>query len=138
MAAETHTFTPQKLFASDYPRVLTSPVTVVSGQNLAVNTIVASDANGKILAHPDFDTDFVADTSAGAVTKSLDVTKVVAGVLVAAVDATGGDTAGIIYESGHFYADQLVWPAGATTNALKRKLLEGSLIKVTFQDTGEV
>ena len=138
MAAETHTLTPSRLFAGHFPEALTAPVTVLSGENVAAYEVVASDDAGKIIAHLGFDTDFVADTSAGAVTKEVPTTRPVAGIMVMAVDASAADTAGAIYESGCFYADQLTWPASATTNALKRKLLEGSLIKVVFLDTGEV
>ena len=138
MVAETHTYTPVKLFAGHFPEPMTNDVTVLSGEVLAQYEIVATNSAGKVIAHPDFDTDFVADTSAGAVTKSLDVTRPVAGVMVTAVDATAGDLPGNMWVSGCFFASQLVWPAGATTNALKMKLLEGSLIKVVFQDVGEV
>ena len=47
-------------------------------------------------------------------------------------------TAGLVYISGDFFADQLVFPAVTNTNLLKQKLVEGSMIALTFLDTGEV
>ena len=118
MAAETFTYTPKRLIAGADPDVVTKPCTVLSGQNLAQYTLVESDAAGKMKAH------------AG-------VNKV-AGILVNAVDASAADTAGVVYIAGDFFGDQLVFPAGANTTLLKRKLVEGSMIALTFLETGEV
>jgi hypothetical protein len=118
MAAETFTYTPKRLIAGSDPDVVTKPCTVVLGQNLAQYTLVESDAAGKMKAH------------AG-------VNKV-AGILLNAVDATSADKAGVVYIAGDFFADQLVFPASANTNLLKQKLVEGSMIALTFLETGEV
>lgn len=118
MAAETFTYTPKRLIAGSDPDVVTKPCTVVLGQNLAQYTLVESDAAGKMKAH------------AG-------VNKV-AGILLNAVDASAADKAGIVYIAGDFFADQLVFPASANTNLLKQKLVEGSMIALTFLETGEV
>ena len=118
MAAETFTYTPKKLIAGSDPDVVVKPCTVLTGQNLAACTLVESDAAGKMKAH------------AG-------VNKV-AGILLNAVDASAADTAGLVYISGDFFADQLVFPAVTNTNLLKQKLVEGSMIALTFLDTGEV
>jgi hypothetical protein len=118
MAAETFTYTPKRLIAGSDPDVVTKPCTVLSGQNLAQYTLVESDAAGKMKAH------------AG-------VNKV-AGILLNAVDASAADKAGIVYIAGDFFADQLVFPAGVNTNLLKQKLVEGSMIALTFLETGEV
>jgi len=118
MAAETFTYTPKRLIAGNDPDVVTKPCTVVSGQNLAEYTLVESDAAGKMKAH------------AG-------VNKV-AGILLNAVDATSADKAGVVYIAGDFFADQLVFPVSANTNLLKQKLVEGSMIALTFLETGEV
>lgn len=118
MAAETFTYTPKKLIAGSDPDVVVKPCTVLTGQNLAAYTLVESDAAGKMKAH------------AG-------VNKV-AGILLNAVDATAADKDGLVYIAGDFFADQLVFPAGANTTLLKRKLVEGSMIALTFLDTGEV
>ena len=126
MATETHTLTPSKLFAGDFPKPITAPVTVLTGQDLAALTIVETNLTGEVIAHAGINE---ADDTAQAL---------VAGVLINAVDATAADLPGLIYEGGCFFASQLVWPADCTDNLLKRKLLEGSLIKVVFQDTGEV
>lgn len=118
MAAETFTYSPKRLIAGADPDVVVKPCTVLLGQNLAQYTLVESDLAGKMKVH------------AG-------VNKV-AGILLNAVDATSADTAGQVYIAGDFFADQIVWPAGANTNLLKQKLVEGSMIALTFLDTGEV
>lgn len=118
MAAETFTYTPKRLIAGSEPDVITKPCTVLSGQNLAANTLVESDLAGKLKVH------------AG-------VNKV-AGILLNAVDASAADKAGVVYIAGDFFADQLVFPASANTNLLKQKLVEGSMIALTFLETGEV
>ena len=118
MAAETFTYTPKKLIAGSDPDVVVKPCTVLTGQNLAAYTLVESDAAGKMKAH------------AG-------VNKV-AGILLNAVDATAADKDGLVYIAGDFFADQLVFPAVTNTTLLKRKLVEGSMIALTFLDTGEV
>lgn len=124
--AETTNYTPVKLFAGDFPPPLTSPVMVLTGEDLAELTIVETDLVGKVVAHAGINE---GDDTAQAL---------VAGVLVSPVDASAADTEGVIYESGCFFADSLVWPADATDDLLKRKLLEGSLIKVVFTKPGEV
>ena len=120
MAAETFTYSPKRLIAGSDPDVVVKPGTVVLGQNLAQYTLLESDAAGKWKVH------------AGGTNK-------VAGILLNAVDATSADTAAQAYIAGDFFADQIVWPAtGAGTNLLKQKLVEGSMIALTFLDTGEV
>ena len=118
MAAETFTYSPKRLLAGDEPDVITRPSTLLLGQNLTAGTLLESDLAGKLKAH------------AG-------VNKV-AGILQYDTNATAADTACLIYIAGDFFADQLVWPAGANTNLLKSKLVEGSMIALTFLDTGEV
>jgi len=120
---ETVTFTPAELFAgqvSEYRR----PCIVKSGQNLVANTVVMSDAAGKMVAHDGV------------------TTKKVAGVLIYAVDASLADTAGALYKDGDFITTKLVWPAtidgGAVTDLLKDKLLEGTKIFATVYKTGEL
>jgi len=128
MAIEIHANTPERLIAGSTPEILTAPCTVATGQNLAMSTIVESDANGEMIAHAGFVTD--------ANTVPVDITRPVAGILVTAVDATAGATAGTVYTSGDFFSDKLVWPAGASTDLLKRKLLENSMIRTTIPDVG--
>lgn len=118
MAAETFTYTPKRLIAGSDPDIIVRPGTVVTGQNLAAGTLLESDAAGKWKVH------------AG-------VNKV-AGILQYAVDATSADKAALAYIAGDFFADQLTFPAAANTNLLKQKLVEGSMIALTFLDTGEV
>ena len=118
MAAETVTYTPKRLVAGSDPDVVVRIGTVVTGQSLAQFTLLESDVAGKWKVH------------AG-------VNKV-AGILLNAVDATSADQPAQAYIAGDFFADQLVFPAGANTNLLKQKLVEGSMIALTFLDTGEV
>lgn len=141
MAATTTTYTPDELFAgevSDDREI----VTVVSGQNLAANTIVMTDSAGKVLAHNGVCTASMTQSGTTPFAVTFTPAQKVAGVLIYAVDASGGDAQGAIYKDGNFFADKLVWPAtinGApVTNLLKRKLLEGSDISVTFSATGEL
>lgn len=143
MSTETHTLSKVKKTSGHFPPLFETPVTVVSGQNLVALEIVASDVNGKIITHPGFTSTsktFVTASGSPDTTDGITVntTPRVAGVMVHAVDASGGDKPGNLYESGCFFASVLTWPAGASTDILKRKLLENSLIKVTFQTTGEV
>jgi predicted secreted protein len=118
MAAETFTYTPKRLLASSDPDVIVKTGTLVTGQNLAQYTLLESDAAGKWKVH------------AG-------VNKV-AGILLNATDATSADQPTQAYIAGDFFADQLVFPSAINTNLLKQKLVEGSMIALTFLDTGEV
>jgi hypothetical protein len=93
--------------AGDTPALFATAETVVSGQDLAALTVVGFDGNGKITE---------ADNSA--------VTAV--GVLVYAVDASGGDVVGHVYRGGNFNPDELVWNAGYATDADKAKAFEGA------------
>jgi hypothetical protein len=118
---ETVTFTPAELFAGTVSENR-RPCTVKSGQNLAANTVVMSDAAGKMVAHDGV------------------TTKKVAGVLIYAVDASAADTAGALYKDGDFITTKLVWPAtidgGAVSDLLKDKLLEGTEIFASVYPTG--
>lgn len=78
-------------------------VTVASGQNLAMGTVVGlKTADGK------------AHTLAPAAT---DGTEDVAGLLIQAVDATSADAEGVMVARHALVADTaLVWPAGITAN----------------------
>lgn len=166
MAAETYTFTPKKLIASADPDILTAEGTLVSGQILEAGTLLVADkATGKLSAHPGNTTGFVAASSAGSPTVEIDTTPPVAGILMYASNASTGtvnnagntvaagtaaDLAVQYYKGGNFFADQLVYKqngngsaagadmASVSTNILKQKLVNGSLIALTFQATGEV
>ena len=118
MAAETFTYSPKRLIAGSDPDIVVRPSTLLLGQNLTAGTLLESDTAGKLKVH------------AG-------VNKV-AGILQQDTNATSADTACTVYVAGDFFADQLTWPASANTNLLKSKLVEGSMIVLTFLDTGEV
>jgi uncharacterized membrane protein len=100
-------------------------VTVASGQNLAQYTLVMTDGAGKVVAHDG------------------NLLRKPKGVLVSAVDATAGDTAGMVYADGWFAMDVIVFPATVLvptyvagvvtatvsttiTSLLKQKLLEST------------
>lgn len=141
MAAESTSFTPEELWAgevSENRRV----VTVKSGQNLAKNTVVAFDADGKVVAHSGVITPTV--TQSGTTPFAVTFTPAVklAGVLINAVDASLADTAGMVYCDGDFIGDKLVWPTNidgvAATNLTKQKLFAGTELFATFYNTGEL
>ena len=78
-------------------------VTVASGQNLTLGTVIGIKT-----------TDKKAHTLAPAAT---DGTEAVAGVLIQAVNATAADTKGVMVARHAMVADTaLVWPAGITVN----------------------
>lgn len=165
MAAETFTWSPSKLIAGHDPDIITLPGTLLSGQNLAAGTPLAQDADGKLYAHPGNTVGFVAGTSAGSPTVSIETTLPVAGILMNATNASTGtvnnagatiaagtaaDTAVTYYAAGNFFASEIKFyqngngsaagtaTALTSTNILKQKLFNRSKIVLTFQDTGEV
>ena len=165
MAAETYTYTPKKLIAGDDPDVITLPGTLLSGQILEAGTPLAADVDGKLYAHPGNTVGFVAATSAGSPTVSVETTLPVAGILMYATNASANtvnnagntvaagvaaDTPVTYYAAGNFFASQLAFyqngngsaagtaTALTSTNILKQKLFSRSKIVLTFQDTGEV
>ena len=166
MSAETYTFTPKKLIAGADPDILTDIGTLVSGQILEAGTpLVADPSTGKLSAHPGNTVGFVAAASAGSPTVSIDTTPPVAGILMYASNASTGtvnnagntvaagtaaDLTVQYYKAGNFFADQIQFyqngngsAAGSamaltSTNILKQKLFNQSMIILTFQDTGEV
>lgn len=95
------TFTPTQLFTAE-DEIKTAPVTVLTGQVLAVLTIVALNAAGKVVPWA---------PAAG------DVTAKPVGVLATAINTTSpaGDRHAEIYEGGCFNPNLLVWPAALDT-----------------------
>jgi len=93
MTIETHVTNIKRLVAGSVPEILTKEQIVLSGQNLAAYTFVESDNVGKLITHAGI---------------SVGVGNPVAGLTAQAIDATGGDTQGTLYESGNFFDDQLV------------------------------
>ena len=119
MAAETYTFTPKKLIAGSDPDVVTQSGTYAAANTTITEyTLVETNAAGEWIAH------------AG-------VNKV-AGISINHALVSQSGKVGQAYVAGCFWADQITWPGTATTNLLKKKLLEGSQIVVVFQDVGEV
>lgn len=87
--------------------IVTLPVTVVSGQNLAAGTVVGRlSASGKVTL---------------AALGASDGSQVAYGILVNAIDATSADKAGTVYVGGCFNPDALVW-GGTFDTALKKSL----------------
>lgn len=93
------TFTVEQLLAGDSP-VVTQEITVASGENLAIHTVVGRNSTTNKIE--------VWDPTA------TDGTKVPVGILAFAVNASGGDKAGVMYVGGTFTFDQLVVPNGQT------------------------
>ena len=95
--SDAHTV--EQLFSGDFP-VATQDITVISGQNLAIHTLVGRiAASGKITAWAP---------------AANDGSEVICGIMTVAVDATAADKAGVMYVSGCFNPDMLVFPAGKT------------------------
>lgn len=114
-STETESFSVTQLFAGDAD-VVTQPITVVSGQNLALGSVVGRiTASGKIT---------LCDTAA------VDGSQTPVGILVNAVDASGGDKAGDIYVGGDFNVDALTWHASFSTDLLKLKAFDRTNIVV--------
>jgi hypothetical protein len=140
-AYETTSYTPAELFAGNASKIR-EVVTVKSGQNLAANTVVMFDADGKVLLHSGVITPTLAQSGTTPFAATLTPAVKLAGVLVAAVDASGGDKQGLIYCDGNFFDDKLVWPTNidgsAATALTKKKLFAGSGLQVTVSATGEL
>ncbi len=112
---ETESFTIPQLFAGD-ANIVTVPVTVLSGQNLAQYSVVGRvAASGKINL-----------CNSGA----SDGSEVPVGILVNAIDASGGDKAGDIYTGGDFLLAPLVWHASFSTDLLKLKAFDRTNITI--------
>lgn len=104
--AETssESYTPTHLITGDQDLV-TIPVTVAPGQNLAAYTVVGKiSASGKIA---------VCNLGAS------DGSQTPFGILVHAIDASSADKAGVVYIGGCFNPDALTWHSGFDT-ALKK------------------
>lgn len=124
MATETYTYTPKKLIAGSDPDVVTqSGVAAASLTNVTEFTFVDSDASGNWVP------------SVGVVTGTFTRP---AGIVINHGLVNQANLTVDAYIAGCFYADQLTFPASLTTNALKKKFLEGTMIVAVFQDVGEV
>lgn len=109
----TETFTPEQLFAGSAD-IVTQAVTVLSGQNLTQYSVVGRvSATGKIKL---------------SATTANDGSQVPIGILVNAVDASGGDKAGTIYIGGDFNRAALVWDASYDTDAKKAAAFDNTNI----------
>lgn len=129
--------TPFHLFAGDAP-VVTDRATVASGEDLEQYTVVAFDADGKLVAWDPTATttidvtDVAVDTLSGG-TGSAEIpgpeSKAI-GVLMYAVDATEGDAPGMYYSAGFFNHEALVWPEAVSTLDARRAAFAGTPISV--------
>lgn len=113
------TYIPTEIFATE-AEVNTDAVKVLAGENLAHLECVMYDAAGKIVAH------------------SGDLDTPAAGFMVHAVDASGADADGVIYRSGCFFSDKVVWPGAINTDLLKQKLLADSQVSIKIYLPGEL
>jgi hypothetical protein len=141
MAAVSETFTPAELFAGDVSEDR-RPCTVKHGQVLAANTVVTYDAAGKIIAHDGVITPTFAQSGTTPFAGTFVAASGPPAVLIAAVDATSGDKAGMIYCDGDFIGSKLVWPEHIdgvdATDLLKQKLFAGTDLFATFYNAGEL
>lgn len=104
------TYTPDNLIAGDYP-IRTKKVTLVSGQNVVRGTVL-----GVITASGKYTTSLAA---------AEDGSQNVFAVAAESVNATSGDQEIVVYLTGDFNQDQLVFGTGhtaATTEAALRDL----------------
>lgn len=88
-------------------------VTVLSGQNLVAGAVVGKQTSGgKYVAYDNVGTD--------------DGRRAVAGILVGAVDATGGDAAGLVLRRGPAIVNKndLTWAAGIDASEQAAAILE--------------
>ena len=93
------TYTPIQLFAGDLP-IVSEPGTLITGQNLLANTVVARiTLSGKL-------TQWAPAGSLGA--------QIPVGILMHTTDATSADKGCELYIAGVFNRAALVWPAAAT------------------------
>lgn len=113
--AETETTTVSSLIIGTQD-IVTTPVTLITGQNLAANTVVARiTASGKITA---------------AALGAADGSQFPIGILAHAVDATSADKAAVMYTGGCFNSDALVWGATFDTAVKKAVAFDGTNITI--------
>jgi hypothetical protein len=111
-------FTPTQLFTAE-DDIKTKPALVLTNQTLAVLTIVAFNAAGKIVP---WDPTATVAVTGGAASQTAPAPQAKpAGILATAIDTTSGGPAGAgdrsaeIYVGGCFNPDLLVWPASLDT-----------------------
>ena len=103
----SETLDPNGILVSDLP-VVTRPVTVASGQNLAVFSLVGKvSASGKVVLS-------LAASSDGSETPY--------GVLLEAVDASGADAAGRVYRLGGLDESLIQYGTGHTADTVRDAL----------------
>ncbi|MBR9781972.1 MAG: head decoration protein [Rhodospirillales bacterium] len=103
----THTYIPENLIAGDYP-AMTEPEIIATGQVLKRGALLGRNtATGKL------------HLSASA---AEDGTEKPIGILVAAMDTTGGDAEGPVYKSGIYHYSGLEVGAGWDKSSLRAAL----------------
>ena len=108
---ESNSYAPPELFAGD-AQVVTNAHLFATGQNLAINSIVARNGSNELVEwNP----------------AATDGTEVAVGITCEAVDTSGGAAMNPIYEGGYFNTDALNWP-DATTDAQKAGAFSGTNI----------
>lgn len=107
---ETIDPSPDAFVTGDVPAVFTTTETVLTNQNLAARTVVGFNAAGKLVP---------AVLGGGSPIQAI-------GVLMIAVNSTGGDKQAEVYRGGCFNPDLLVWPASYDTAEKRRKAFNGA------------
>jgi len=145
MATPTFTWTPKRLVAAADPDLISKPSTMASAlvtTAVAAGTLLESDATGYLKPYAT-----VGAKVAGVLMHSVNTTTATVDNKGSSVDEYGNPYVALgvaapqpitVWVAGDFFADQLVFPATATTNLLKSKIVEGSMIALTFIDLGEV
>lgn len=100
-------YSPDKLIAGD-EKLITRQVTLASGQNTV---------RGAVLGKKTADGKYILSLSA-----AVDGSQVARAILAADCDATGGDTACIIYDQGEFNQDQITLGASHTIATVQEDL----------------
>jgi 3-dehydroquinate dehydratase len=121
------TYTPPDLFAGE-SQIVTNRALVLSGQNLARFTVVALNANGKLVAHDPTATVAVSGGASGQTAPAPQSR--IAGVLIDAVNASAGDVSAAYYSEGVFNHAALTWHASLDTLEKRRNACVGTKIDV--------
>lgn len=113
------TYTPDKLIAgNDFP-ALTTPVTIITGQNLARGAVLGIiTASGKAT---------LCDKTAN------DGSETAKHILAEAVDATASDLPGVAYETGVFNPEALIMAAGTVAADVTAALRSRSIFLRTMR-----
>ncbi len=116
MAATTEVYTPDRLFAGDFPRA-TDSVTIITGQNLTRGALL-----GKITASGKYNL---------SLSTAVDGSEVPEAILLEDVDATAADKVAPVALTGEFNEDSIVYGTGHTKSSVKAGLRDKGIFLKT-------